>query len=700
MFQVKGQTIITVSDSLSQLPITDVLISANSNNTITDSFGSFDLDIFNENDTLLFQHVNYFIKKLAYKDLVGIKKIRLQQKTFLEEEITISDKHSEFSNKESIEIGYNEKLTTLSPADLIDNNLSMLVKDYGGRAALKTVSVRGLSSENTIVLFNEAKVNDISTGGFDFSKLSSVSIDKIEYLKSSLQEPTSSGGVLKLFSGNFDNNNAKSFGYKYGSENYNSFFTTINHKLNNFSFQLRGERSYSPNNFNYNFEGKDFKRENAFFNKSFFSFNTNYSDQRNVVRIYFHYSYLHNGIPGYVVTNNHNSSRAINNNRTYLPILNYTFKINDNLFLQSTLHSHFQKLALSDDQKNIIVNNDKKDSDLFDGSADIKLAWDNSKLSSFLEFQFEYGELRNKYFADKKQSSEDFSKRKSNIATASTNYLIQPEGGIISSANLGIKVTAINTNEILNKKNENTFVNYEFNLGINPSFSDKLSFGFSVSKNNRFPTFNERYYSNLFDNIKLNNEKYTSLDFGAAYKNNNSEASINFYTISGTDRIIWVPTRLALQTPKNIGEVQTRGIEFSGKQNFLNNKINLSIIYTLTDAKNKSDAPNSNSYNKQIVYIPKHKIRSNITFSISNIMLKTDLSFSSESFFTSDNNPINKLDSYFIINQSLLYDFYFYNWQSTIALTIYNIFSEKYLVVQSYPMPLRSFNLSFLVELK
>ena len=694
---LKGQIWITVSDSITNKPIHDVVISSEKFSALTDENGKFNLSLFGESDSLSFSHLNYLSKEKSFIELTNTKIIKLVQKTFIEDEIIISGKNNSLLKKEIINLDEETKLINNNPVDVLESSSSIFVKDYGGRGALKTVSARGLSSENTIILFNEAKVNDISTGGFDFSKLSSVSIDKIEYLKSSSEDLTSAGGIVSLFSGNYDRTNAKSLGIKYGSENYQSLFASINHTLSQFSFQLKGERSYSSNNFLYNFDGKELTRHNAQFNKSFVSLNVNYLGKENVIRFYFHYSYVNNGIPGYVVTNNYNSSNAVNRSESFLPIINYTKTLSDNFYFESSLHTQIQSLVLFDDQRAINFGNDTKDSKLIDAGFSSKLSYVKNDFTTSVQYRFEYGEITNKYFLSNSLNSYDFSKRRtiSVILNSEKRFNI---GNTIKEISVGGQISSNYAEENLLTKEKIYYQNFGLNTSLVPTFNENLALNISYIDTRRIPTFNERYYSSLFDNTKLRNEKYKSLDIGLGYFTKNLEAKVNLYKIWGNDRIIWVPTRLALQTPKNIGKVETSGIEFSYKQNFFDNLISLNTIYTYTEALNKSDSPNSNTFNKQIIYIPKHKFRSGLELSFYRFNLRTDFTFTGESFFTSDNSPFNKLEPYFLLDQSVTYNLSLFGYKSILSFTVYNLFNEEYLIVQSYPMPLRSFNFGFQIN--
>ncbi len=237
-----------------------------------------------------------------------------------------------------------------SIGDLLKNNTSLMVRDYGGYAGLKTVSSRGLSSENTLVLFNEARINDLRTGSFDFSSLGTQSVDFIEVYKSSeIENPRPApGGVVKLYSGNLSGENSANLGVRFGSNSLKSLFAQYKASFSGISGALNFERSYSTNDYNYGFEAKEFSRNNAFFSKTFISGDFQWRLNKWKFKIYSHFSTLNNGIPGFVVTNNNSTSSALTKTNSFLSIANIENKLSEELTYRSTLTYQNQKHSLTD----------------------------------------------------------------------------------------------------------------------------------------------------------------------------------------------------------------------------------------------------------------------------------------------------------------------------------------------------------------
>ena len=126
-----------------------------------------------------------------------------------------------------------------------------------------------MTSENTNVLFNEARVNDLRTGTFDFSAVDANIIDNVRYVKNGSDDFISSGGTLQLSSGNDLNENVSTISGTFTSNRAEKYFANVKRAGKNYSLSISANRAYSPNEFDFTFEGKSLKRQNAFFSKSF-----------------------------------------------------------------------------------------------------------------------------------------------------------------------------------------------------------------------------------------------------------------------------------------------------------------------------------------------------------------------------------------------------------------------------------------------
>ena len=64
-----------------------------------------------------------------------------------------------------------KRITSFQLSDVIKHFAGTVVKAYGGVGGMKTVSVRGLGSQHTGVLYNGVALSDCQTGQIDVGKL-------------------------------------------------------------------------------------------------------------------------------------------------------------------------------------------------------------------------------------------------------------------------------------------------------------------------------------------------------------------------------------------------------------------------------------------------------------------------------------------------------------------------------------------------
>jgi iron complex outermembrane receptor protein len=698
-----SQKRVVVIDSSSKEPISDVVVYSNTTRQISDKDGLFFLKGFEVDDSISFSHISYIKRTLSFSELEKLSQIELIRKKISTEEVNVVSQ-SNYENSiinENIELNKHDKNSFASTSEILKSKTSLLIRDYGGEGSTKTVSSRGMSSENTLVLFNEARVNDLRTGSFDFSLLDIFAIDKIEYVKNNSADNITAGGVLKITSENLKNENSASLGTMFNSNLTQKYFGSVNYSKSNISFGSNFARSYSPNEYNYDFEGEELKRKNAQYSKTFINGDLKWSSNNLVLKLYTHYSHLLNGLPGYVVTNNTASSKAINLTNSWLSIGNINYSISKNTTFLSTISYHNQYLQMVDPQNRLLIDRDSQSSTFKDLSFSSKLAYKFNKLNFLFGYNISNSSVDSlTTYITGIFSSNTGDRTEQNFHT-SADYFISSKYFEKLNFSGGVNYQLVNEN-IYNKSSHN-YLSYKLGISFTPLFSDDLEVLTSFSSNYRHPTFNEKYYSGFFGNSELKGEVYKSINIGINYKSNlfsKEEIGITYFSIWGDNKIIWAPTILAIQIPRNISKIKSDGIEFSFKQSLLKSLFNWELLYTYTNVRNISAlSEDDNTYNKQIIYTPLHRLNVNGVINISSFRLSANTSFIGKRYFTPDNTERNSLQPYFLLDLSVSYTFNIATVENTITINGHNILDEVYFVIQSYPMPLKTISINYQARL-
>ncbi len=700
---------IKVLDADTKEPVSDVAITDQFGvGLVTNLKGEFDLQKFKSKSILRFSHLSYKELILKFNRVKKLKSIFLVAKDLKTEAINIVAEKS-FSNKsefsKKIKLTSNLKNTYETVGDILKSQTTLLIKDYGGYTGMKTASSRGMSSENTIVLFNEARVCDIRSGVFDFSKLSSLSIDKIEFLKISDAENSfsSAGGVLKIYTDNNSKEKKLQFNFKKASANVSSISARYKSNYNAVSFGIEAERALGENNYTFDFLGNKYKRKNSGFNKTFLSANFSYSKHNFVFKFYSHFSHLNNGIPGYVVTNNIVSSRAKNLTDAYLGIVNIQFPLSSNCDFHSTISYQNQLGVFTDPDRNLFLTSNRRESRFNNFSFSNRLKTKVFDLDFLGGYEYTYSDISGMNYIEVLDNPLKNYRYTHRLFFSIAKNIKQPLS-IIKNIKLLTSFSFENSLERTNINQRVTGNSYSLSSVITPSFAKDLNFKFHFFSSYRNPTLNERYFSSLFFYNELLPETYSGFDFGFDSKINlfgELHFSAAYYLIKGTNKIVWLPSRMGIQKPQNFGKVQTSGFEISFEKLLLKNHLTISVNYNYTKALNKNNSvPNSKSYNKLLLYSPLHKLNTNAKLHIGNFSFYVFGSFESERFYTADNSKRNRLKDFFIMDVSTSFKFKLFNYKSNISLNIYNLLNEKYFIVQSYPMPLINYSITYNLEIQ
>jgi outer membrane cobalamin receptor len=573
--------------------------------------------------------------------------------------------------------------------EVLNNVPGIFINDYGGLGGLKTISMRGSTSNQSLIMIDGIKINSSQSGISDLSLVPISFIDEIEVARggfSAVFGGNAIGGIVNLIASDYEKNkfnlaiNAGSFGEyfisgfsEFGSDKINQKISA-EFKTSEGDYPFISNESHKKNNR----ASSDFIMYSA---SSFTRMNVSNWQLSNWVIL----QKSGRNIPGQFIEN------AIKDDN--LPILKedraiFLLKANNQINKNSTL-------SLSVNSK--IDNYLYLDKEYYgEGFPEFKAEFVNKDFVLNLKFNSDIG-----MFDYNISAETGYSLLTGNQLEFATNekverYLLAVSG----KAESDIKVSSIgeidyslglrfdNFSDV--GKSLSSFLGILFKPEV-PGFQAK----FQISSNFRPPSFNEMYYLN-YGNSDLRPEKSISLNLGLM---NNTFDKINFqldgfYMITN-DRIVSVPKSQISWSAENISKVITKGFEISANIYLFKKYLYFNLAYTYQDARNSAE--DDNNYGKLIVYMPQEIISGSVVFQYGNFTLGTTLRYSGYYFSLPDNSYESIIDGYSLLDSYLNYSWILGKVDINFRFDCRNIFDEQYEIIKNYPMPGRSFRIGMAI---
>jgi vitamin B12 transporter len=576
--------------------------------------------------------------------------------------------------------------------EVLSGETGLFIKDYGGLGGLKTISMRGTSSQQTLVMIEGMKINSAQNNIFDFSLLPTGIVQSVDIIRggaSGLFGGNSIGGAVN-FNIDCDPHQTTKGRVSYGSFDEFTFSASEAIHFTNSSLALDYEHINGSGNYGFDVNqygsSKNYTRSNGDMNNDnlILRFNTESSDlEFKAIAIY---GKSDRGLPGGVVQGYIADSRA----RLFNNSLNVILKSNLNISDKSIL-SFGLLTALSQEQYNDPAS-------VFALKGDTTMNYDNRS------FQFNTGyinENTNWHWG-------------MNLEAGYTDMLgdmLQPDiGRFVKRSNLGLagRLGLDLLNSSLFDFKCLAVIRLDAYSGLHPNYSPMLNLMIGlhdislqlkaqVSGNFRVPSFNEMYYLN-YGTANLRPEKSISYNLTAEYQlSEKMRFTLSGYSISTKDMIVSVPTSPVLMSARNMAEVLSRGIEFGSGINLFNDFLSLRYNYTLQYASdNQSGSP---TYGKQLPYVPKEMLSMTAVVKLYDFILRINPSYTGFTFALPDEAYNSMIHSYWITNVTLSRKFQISSIACTLRLDAVNLFDERFSVIMNYPMPGRQLRATLGVNL-
>ncbi|MDA3844755.1 MAG: TonB-dependent receptor plug domain-containing protein, partial [Candidatus Kapabacteria bacterium] len=151
-----------------------------------------------------------------------------------------------------------EESSSLQISDVLENVPGVFIKNYGGAGGMKTISMRGTSAQQTIVMIDGMRINSNQNGIVDLSTLPMSFIDDIEVVRggnAAFFGGNSVGGAVNIRT-NIDKQSAKiNASAKYGSYGETGIDVFASKPFENFSAAISCD--YISSDGKYEFERAD-----------------------------------------------------------------------------------------------------------------------------------------------------------------------------------------------------------------------------------------------------------------------------------------------------------------------------------------------------------------------------------------------------------------------------------------------------------
>jgi len=550
--------------------------------------------------------------------------------------------------------------TQTSLTALLNLNSTIYFKE-NGFGMVSSPSFRGTNASQTAVIWNGINVNSQLTGQADFNTFSITNYNNISVKSggSSVQYGSGAiGGSIHLNNSfHFYNHFKNKFEVSYGS------FSTLNtsYKLTfgtNKTFIAAGI-DYKKSENDYEYLGYGTKNENGRFQFRGFNFNMGYFLTKNTVLKLFHNSSFNTRNLSGTLTYNANDVYKNGDSKTMVEIDFLGKKVSSNL---NVAHIYEDYKYFPNKENTSQFSFGKVTTFIAKYDASLYLKPSNLLLKGIVEY--------------KKIKGEGSSIGSNQRDLFSAVFLLNHKP--TSKIDYGINIRT----EIIDQYN----IPLVFSAGANYQAAKFYTLKLNASKNYRIPTFNDLYWT-PGGNIDLNPESSYQFEIGNDFRFKSQIISLAGYFIKSKDMIKWLPNLANFWSPINVEEVENYGAEFQYNisKKIGNNQLAFSTNYGYTISKNTKT-------NKQLIYVPKHKLIATVSYNYKNISAYYQLLYNGSVYTTTDNS--NNLNSYDVSDIGFNYTFPTKS-KVTKILTFkaQNIFNEKYQNVAYRPMPNRNYKL-------
>jgi outer membrane receptor for ferrienterochelin and colicins len=562
------------------------------------------------------------------------------------------------------------------------------VKEYGGPAGLKTLSLRGVSPEGVRVFLDGIPLNSMQTGLVDLSTIPVHIVDRVEVIRGGGFSHSAVGGVINLVTKSGETQPISFFNSTLGSFQTRRLNLGRFEKMKRWNYAVSLEGEKSENDYSYQNNRKEELRRNADYTSYDLFTKVGYEvSPSSRITLSSIWTTRDQGDPGNLTLPTPNAKRE--EDKTLFDI-QYEKILSENWGLKAILyhqngHEHYENpdppFNFRDTHEEALSGMKIQQEYVLHGKH--RITWELS------------GDL------EKLESTKVGEKRRESGYTSIQGIIQSPLiSGLTFHPSLQLDQFSDGDFQVFSPEDRE----------LSPRFSllyskRMLSLFGGIGKNFRTPTFNELFWPEdpfARGNPDLSPESSIQLEGGSSYRfdreiNNSQdimegEIEVNLFRQSVSDLILWQQDAGGKWNPGNIGQVENKGIETQAEINYQLSAVGFktSLNYTYLSAKDVSGDPNTDGM--QLIYRPHHMANLSSGVRVRSFQINFQEHFVGERPVTRSNSKW--LPHYFITDFNIAYKPLLWDATWTFKIGSKNFFDEQYEVIRDYPQPGREWRFS------
>lgn len=575
-------------------------------------------------------------------------------------------------------------------AEALQNVKGVYIKDYGGLGNTKTISLRGSTAGQVLVMLDGQRLNNPQTGQVDFSAISTEGIERIEVVRggnSALYGSDAVGGVINIITKKSDRERqGVSISFKIGTASFGTgtIEPLIKFTKENTSVFASFKYLESKGDFKFidNYGNEKIRLNSDIISRNYYvSWDQNFGDphyQRNFSISLKHFNFSR-GAPGTIEPYYYHARMWDKNNQANVIYSGKIINLFNDLRLQLYYHDSYNRYKNDETQAMI-------DSEFFTQTRGNEIQMKSvigPQVSMTYGIGLRYDWMKNPQI---KQENE-----------RNSYYLFLLNESVLCVNNVLQTVSVVPSFRYDYNSDYTNKLSPKLGLVLNFGNTWRSTLKFNIGKSYRAPTFNDLYWPEdefTKGNPELEPEYGNDWDVGIRlqYPILNGIYIESSYFENRMNRLILWQEEGGFWTPQNVNKSCIRGLENSIQIEPFRDFLDITANYTFLDARNLSDE--TNEYKKILVYRPKHTVNVGINFKYKTLVVGYQFNYTSRRYTDKTNVWANSLDPYSVSDISISLTPTFSAVKINFSFQIKNVLNEEFRVLKNMPIPGREYRFS------